>query len=206
MQFLSGVDDDFWKLQRKEQIGKLLEHLDETDTTQKDISKVMGVSEKTESKTKYQLLKDGNVTPKGGRPSTMTEVFPRVCEFIKKELGEGRSVTLGILVEYIAKKLGKHIERRVVREYMKDHGFSFVMGEPTEDLRVKADQDKLKTFYTSELPAAVEGVHPALIFNRMKWAVKDTQTGSVSRSSSRMACLTKTEWRLESHEQCTVAR
>ena len=104
LQFLSGVDDDFWKLQRKEQIGKLLEHLDGTDTTQKDISKVMGVSEKTVSKTKYQLLKDGNVTPKGGRPSTMTEVFPRVCEFIKKELGEGRSVTLGILVESTLQK------------------------------------------------------------------------------------------------------
>ena len=103
LQFLSGVDVDFWKLQRKEQISKLLEHLDGTDTTQKDISKVMGVSEKTVSKTKYQLLKDGNVTPKGGRPSTMREVFPRVCEFIKKELGEGRSVTLGILAEYIPK-------------------------------------------------------------------------------------------------------
>ena len=96
------MDVDFWKLQRKEQIGKLLEHLDGTDTTQKDISKVMGVSEKTVSKTKYQLLKDGNVTPKGGRPSTMTEVFPRVWEFIRKELG-GRSVTLGIIDEYIAK-------------------------------------------------------------------------------------------------------
>ena len=78
LQFLSGVDVDFWKSQRKEQIRKLLEHIDGTDTTQKDISKVMGVSEKTVSKTKYQLLKDGNVTPKGGRPSTMTEVFPRV--------------------------------------------------------------------------------------------------------------------------------
>ena len=94
MQFLNAVDDDFWKLQRKKQNGKLLEHLDGSDTTQKDISKVMGVSEKTVSKTKYQLLKDGNVTPKCGRPSAMTEVFLRVYEFIKKELGEGRSVIL----------------------------------------------------------------------------------------------------------------
>ena len=97
------MDDAFWKLQRKKQIGKLLEHLDGSDTTQKDVSKVMGVSEKTVSKTKYQLLKDGNVTPKGGRPSTMADVFPRVCEFINKELAAGRSVTLGILVEFIAK-------------------------------------------------------------------------------------------------------
>ena len=43
LQVLSGVDVDFWKLQRKKQIRKLLEHLDGTDTTQKDISKVMGV-------------------------------------------------------------------------------------------------------------------------------------------------------------------
>ena len=116
LQFLNEADDTFWKSKRKVQTAKLLERIEGTNTTQKDVEKVMGVSEKTVSNTKYQLLKDGNVTPKGGRPSTMAEVFPRVCEFINKELGEGRSVTLGLLVEYIAKKLGKHIERRVVRE------------------------------------------------------------------------------------------
>ena len=165
LQILNGSDDAFWKMKRKEQIAKLLKSVEGTGTTQKDVANVMGVSEKTVSKTKYQLQKDGNVTPKGGRPSTMADVFPRVCDFIKKELEAGRSVTLGILVEYIAKKLDKYIERRVVREYMKAHGFSFVTGEPTEDMRVNADQEKLRGFYTSELPSAVEGVHPSLIFN-----------------------------------------
>ena len=78
LQVLNGVDDAFWKLKRKEQIAKLLESIQKSGTTQKDVAIVMGVSEKTVSKTKYQLLKDGNVTPKGGRPSSMAEVFPRV--------------------------------------------------------------------------------------------------------------------------------
>ena len=91
LQRLNAFEERFWKSKRKEQIAKLLDWVEGSGTTQKDTSIVMGVSEKTVSKTKYQLQKDGNVTPKGGRPSTMAEVFPRVCDFIKKELEAGRS-------------------------------------------------------------------------------------------------------------------
>ena len=204
LQLLNTFEEPFWKSKRKEQIAKLLEGVEGSGTTQKDISIVMGVSEKTVSKTKYQLQKDGDVTPKGGRPSTMAEVFPRVCDFIKKELEAGRSVTLGVLVEYISKKLGENVERRVVREFMKSHCFSFVTGVPTEDMRVKADQDKLSFSCPSCLRRWKECIHPSFT-TWMKWAARDTPTASSSRSSSRMEWHTETAWQSASHERPTAA-
>ena len=82
MEILDSFDDAFWKMKRKDQTVELVKRAEETDMTQKDIAKVMDVSEKTVSKTKYQFEKDGNVHPRAGRPSTMAEILPRVDEFI----------------------------------------------------------------------------------------------------------------------------
>ena len=89
LQRLNAFEEPFWKSKRKEQIAKLLESVEGSGTTQKDISIVMGVSEKTVSKTKYQLQKDGNVTPKGGRPSMIAEVFPECVISSKRSWRRG---------------------------------------------------------------------------------------------------------------------
>ena len=50
-------------------------------------------------------------------------------------------------------------------EFMRNHGYPYVSAVPTEDARVNVDREKLTSFYTRKLPAALEGVHPALVFN-----------------------------------------
>ena len=48
---------------------------------------------------------------------------------------------------------------------MKEHGYAYVSGIPTEDARADVDKVKLRRFYNDKLPDSVEGVHPSLVFN-----------------------------------------
>ena len=85
--------------------------------------------------------------------------------FIHGELHEQRSVTMGVLLEYLADQHDVFVERTTLLLFMRNHGFAYVSALPTEDVRVDVDREALRTLYTTTLPAAVEGVHPTLVFN-----------------------------------------
>ena len=67
-----------------------------------------------------------------GRPSKITPVFVKVVKFMEDEMKERRSVTLGVLKEYMADTLHVHVRRKVLWQYLKNHGYTFVSGVPTE--------------------------------------------------------------------------
>ena len=55
--------------------------------------------------------------------------------------------------------------RKRLLEFMKEHGYAYVSGIPTEDARADVDKVRLRLFYNDKLPDSVEGVHPSLVFN-----------------------------------------
>ena len=48
---------------------------------------------------------------------------------------------------------------------MVNHGYAYVSGIPTEAERANVNGAEVQRFYTRILPNAVEGAHPALVFN-----------------------------------------
>ena len=48
---------------------------------------------------------------------------------------------------------------------MVNHGYAYVSGIPTEAGRANVNRRDVQQFYTTTLPNAVEGAHPALVFN-----------------------------------------
>ena len=85
--------------------------------------------------------------------------------FINAELSQRHSVTVGVLLEYLADQLNVFVERKTLLQFMRRHGFECVSALPTEDVRVDVDSEALKTLYTTTPPEVLEGVHPALVFN-----------------------------------------
>ena len=163
---LSQMGPWFWEERRKEQVNALLQNRRGTSLTEKDVGTVMGVS--PASVLRYKRRHEDHpedLHPRLGRHSLVGDVFPQVEAFIQEEMQEGRSVTLSILVDFILMKLGVPVKRRTMREYLESHGFSLVSAVPTEDLRVNVDRDSIVDFYNNTLPAALEGVDPALVFN-----------------------------------------
>ena len=156
----------FWEARRREQVAALLESKRGMRLTQKDVGVVMGVSDVTVLRIKRRNEEHpGDLHPRIGRHSYVRDVFPDVEAFIANEIEEGRSVTTSILVDFIITRLRVSVKRRTAREYLESHGNSLVSAVPTEDLRVNVDRDKLVDFYNNTLPAALDGVDPALVFN-----------------------------------------
>ena len=100
-----------------------------------------------------------------GRPSPIGAVFDQIENFIDDEIEDDRSVTLGVLMEFIVDELNVPVSRHAVWEYMENHGYAYVSGIPTEAERVNVSRAEVQRFYTTTLPNAVEGAHPALVFN-----------------------------------------
>ena len=74
-------------------------------------------------------------------------------------------MTISILLTYLSDVLRVYVSRKNLREFMRNHGYPYVSAVPTEEARVNVDREKLTRFYTRKLPTALEGVHPALVFN-----------------------------------------
>ena len=72
---------------------------------------------------------------------------------------------MGVLLEYLADQHNVFVERKILLQFMRNQGFAYVSALPTEEARLEVDRDALKTLYTTTLPAAIEGVHPSLVFN-----------------------------------------
>ena len=75
-------------------------------------------------------------------------MFLAVINFIHGELHEQRSVTMGVLLEYLADQHSVFVERASLLQYMRNHGFAYVSALPTEDVRVDVDREALKTIVT----------------------------------------------------------
>ena len=103
--------------------------------------------------------------PLPGRPSPIGAVFDQIENFIDEEIEADHSVTLGVLMEFIVDELNVPVSRHAVCEYMVNHGYAYVSGIPTEAERANVNRAEVQRFYTTTLPNAVEGAHPALVFN-----------------------------------------
>ena len=158
--------DFFWTYPRKVQVIVLLFSAPQVIVPQCCIAIMMGVSDATVTKYK-KAFEDhpDDLFPPPGRPSPIRPKFQQVKRFVAQEIGAGRSVTLGVLMEFVVEELEVNITRRRLREYMTSHGFSYVSGTPAEDVRVQVNEAELERFYLRRLPDDVNGVHPALVFN-----------------------------------------
>ena len=68
-------------------------------------------------------------------------------------------------MEFIVDELNVPVSRHAVWECMVNHGYAYVSGIPTEAERANVNRAEVHDFYTTTLPNAVEGAHPALVFN-----------------------------------------
>ena len=160
------ADDDLLDKPRREQVLELLISRDGLNITQKDIAKVLRVDEALVTRIKHNHQEHpNNVFRQVGRPSPIGAVFWNVFLFINAELSQRHSVTVGVLLEYLADQLNVFVERKTLLQFMRRHGFACVSALPTENVRVDVDREALKTLYTTTLPEVLEGVHPALVFN-----------------------------------------
>ena len=163
---LNGTDEAFWRLPRKLQVIVLLRATREMKVSQSDIATVMGVvpSFVTKYKQRFQE-RPYDMFPRPGRPSPIGKVFSQVEDFIADEIESDRSVTLGVLMEFIVDDLNVPVTRRNVWEYLTTHGYSYVSGIPTEAARATLNRAEVRQLYEMTLPEAVNGCHPALVYN-----------------------------------------
>ena len=164
---LAAVDNIyFWMSPRKVQVVVMLRRKRNMTITDRDISTVMDVSVGVVSRYKhYMIVRPDAPFRRPGRPSPLDDVFPHEKNFIRDETTHHRSVTIGVLMEYLADTHNVFVSRRNLWEYMTNHGYAYVWGVPTEDHRAVPNIPGLTQFYTRDLPEAVNGVHPSLVYN-----------------------------------------
>ena len=134
-------NDDFWRLPRKMQVLALLPNMKAFKVTQNDIAYIMGVAPSTVSKNKYDNLEHpDNLFPLPGRPSPIREVFPQVEAFIRSQWAKGRSLPIGVLLEYLADKLNVFVARKALWQFMVNHDYPYVCGIPTDSLQITVDR------------------------------------------------------------------
>ena len=163
----------------------LLTNMEGLKVTQTSIAQVMDVANSLVTRIKHYLEEHPDeVFKMRGRPSKITPVFDKVVSFIHDEMKEGRSVTLGVLKEFMADTLHVHVRRKVLWQYMKNHDYTFVSGVPTENTRLEVKVEDLLNFYNVAISNAIEGVNPVLVFNMDEMGPSGTQTACESTSSS----------------------
>ena len=163
---LNAMNEAFWRLPRKLQVIVLLRATMEMKVTQDDIATVMGVVPSFVTKYKQRFQERPNdMFPRPGRPSPIGKVFRQIEDFIADEIEADRSVTLGVLMEFIVDDLNVPVTRRNVWEYLTTHGYSYVSGIPTEAARATLNRAEVRQLYETTLPEAVNGCHHALVYN-----------------------------------------
>ena len=89
---------------------------------QTDIATVLGVSDSTVTKYKYDFLEHPeNLFSLTGRPSRIRDVFQYEENFIHKQWDKGLSLPLGVLLEFLADKHHVFVTRKCLMEYMINH-------------------------------------------------------------------------------------
>ena len=101
----------------------------------------MGVATSSMSKYKYDNIEyPDNLFPQPGRPSPIREVFPQVEAFIREQWANGRSLPIGVLLEFLADKLNVFVSRKALWRFMVNHDYPYVCGIPTDSLRIAVDR------------------------------------------------------------------
>ena len=137
-------NDNFWRIPRKMQVLALLQHRKAFEVTQRDIAVIMGVTPSSASKYKYDNLEHpDNLFPLPGRPSPTREVFPQVEAFIRSQWANGRTLPIGVLLEFLADKLNVFVSRKALWQFMVNHDYPYVCGIPTDSLRIAVDRGEL---------------------------------------------------------------
>ena len=86
MDLIGRMDDDFWDRPRREQVIELIINVDGLNVTQKDIARVMRVSEPLVTRYKhYYQEHPNNAFRQDDRPSRIGAVFWQVFLFINAE-------------------------------------------------------------------------------------------------------------------------
>ena len=158
-------NEDFWRYPRKLQAVTMLQRRKEFGVTQKDISVVLGVAPSSICKYKYVFSSTQKTSSRPAESQVKFLRFPHIENFIHEQWTKGRSLPLGVLLEFLADKHHVFVTRKCLREYMTTHGYPYVMGIPTDALRVAVPHAHLEHFFMRELPEALRGVHPGLVYN-----------------------------------------
>ena len=112
---LGAMRGRFWHLPRKLQVVALLRATRGRGVSQKLIAIAMEVADSFVTKYKHRdQERPHDMFPLPGRPSPIGAVFDQIEDFIADEIEADRSVTLGVLMEFIVDELNVPVSRHAV--------------------------------------------------------------------------------------------
>ena len=112
---VSEMDEDFWEKSRREQVLQLIIGMNEANVSQKEIAGIMRVGEALVTRIKHYLQEhSNNVFRPAGRPNAIGAIFGQLFHFINGELSQNHSVTMGVLLEYLADQHNVFVERKIL--------------------------------------------------------------------------------------------
>ena len=162
---LEVAQGDYWEKKRYVQVVRLLDHKDDFGVFQTDIAKVMDLSDNIVSRYKrYHRLHPDKESRLSGRPSEIRPVFPSLEKFVDDRNKADQPVTMDILMDYAINQLHIVVSRKVLLEYMVDHGFLYKLGTTRDSNRVNTKEREIETFF-NDLANDLQGVNPSLVFN-----------------------------------------
>ena len=162
---LAAMDPTFWTMMRKEQVVALAHMAEESPIKQDDIGTVLDVAQCSVSRYLAQHKHHPEMMhPPPGRPSVLRTIFGDIQNYIASEVSDGCSVTMDDVMRYLQDEHGLYVRRKQLWDFT-NQGFRYVQLVPDEAERVNLTDDALLHFYTVDLPNAVDGKHPALVFN-----------------------------------------
>ena len=163
---LAATDPTFWTMMRKEQVVALARMAEGTPIKQDDIGTVLDVAQCSVSRYLAQHKHHPEMMhPPPGRPSVLRTIFGDIQNFIASEVSDGCSVTMDDVMRYLQDEHGLYVRRKQLWDFLTNQGYRYVQLVPDEAERVNLTDDALLHFYTVDLPNAVDGKHPALVFN-----------------------------------------
>ena len=159
-------DDDFWTSPRIVQVQRMLARKDAYQVLQTDIATILGIDDARVTHLKQQLQENPDGTRRRpGRPSQLSDVFPLLENFIDEETRARRAVTMSVLMAFLSDIITEPLTKKRLRTFMKRHHYTYKNIKPTDVQRLTVTLDDMTTFYTRTLPEAINGIHPALVFN-----------------------------------------
>ena len=156
---------DFWEKKRYVQVVRLLDRKDDYRVLQTDIAKIVDLSDNIVSRYKrYHHLHPEEERRLSGRPSEIRDVFELLERFVDERNQADKPVTMDVLMDYATNHLHITVSRKVLWEYMVDHGFVYKLGTSRDRLRVITKEREVEKFY-NDLANDLQGVNPSPVFN-----------------------------------------
>ena len=157
--------DDYWEKSRYVQVVRLLDHKDDYRVRQTDIAKLLDLSDNIVSRYKrYHRQHPEEERRQSGRRSEIRDVFKRLENFIDEKNRAHQAVTMDILLEFAINQLHIVTSRKLLRRYVKEHGFAYKLASTRDRVRVITRESKIERFY-NKLVDDLNGIDPSLVFN-----------------------------------------